>query len=92
MEYLVGLGVQHLLVDTPSVDRLFDDGQLTAHNIFWETKRKVFNPISQKQNHNRNDIYPDSLEDGVYLLNLQIHKICIGCSSSRPILYKINEL
>ena len=57
MEYLVSLGVQHLLVDTPSVDRLFDDGQLTAHNIFWETKGKVFNPNKSKQNHNRNDIY-----------------------------------
>ena len=34
------LGVKHLLVDIPSVDRLFDDGHLIAHNIFWETKRK----------------------------------------------------
>ena len=41
MQYIVGLGVQHILVDTPSVDRLFDDGHLTAHNIFWETKEKT---------------------------------------------------
>ena len=49
MEYLVSLGVQHLLVDTPSVDRLFDDGHLSAHNIFWEAKGKEFN-------HNANDM------------------------------------
>ena len=35
MDYIVSLGVKHLLVDMPSVDRLFDDGILTAHNKFW---------------------------------------------------------
>ena len=35
MEYIVSLGVHHLLVDTPSVDRLLDDGHLFAHNIFF---------------------------------------------------------
>ena len=42
MEYIVSLGVEHLLVDTPSVDRLLDEGNLSAHNIFWETKGKEF--------------------------------------------------
>ena len=40
MEYIVSLGVKHLLVDIPSVDRLFDDGILSAHNIFWDTDNK----------------------------------------------------
>ena len=31
------------VVDTPSVDRLFDDGVLSAHNIFWDTKDKNYN-------------------------------------------------
>ena len=40
MEYLVKLrSTRDLLVDTPSVDRLFDDGQLT-HNIFGKQKEK----------------------------------------------------
>ena len=34
MNYIVGLGVEHLLVDTPSVDRLLDDGHL-LHIIFF---------------------------------------------------------
>ena len=42
MKYIVSLGIKHLLVDMPSVDRLFDDGILSAHNIFWETKRKSY--------------------------------------------------
>ncbi|HIE74437.1 MAG TPA: cyclase family protein, partial [Flavobacteriales bacterium] len=32
MEYIVNLGVEHLLVDTPSVDRLLDEGNLSSHN------------------------------------------------------------
>ena len=92
MEYLVSLGVQHLLVDTPSVDKLFDDGHLTSHNIFWETKEKVFNPNSQYKTITEMIFAPDSLEDGVYLLNLQIPAFVSDAAPSRPILYKINEL
>ena len=92
MEYLVSLGVQHLLVDTPSVDRLFDNGHLTAHNIFWETKEKVFNPNSKNKTITEMIFAPDSLMDGVYLLNLQIPAFVSDAAPSRPILYKINEL
>ena len=77
---------------TPSVDRLFDDGQLTAHNIFWETKGKVFNPNSKNKTITEMIFAPDSLEDGVYLLNLQIPAFVSDAAPSRPILYKINEL
>ena len=92
MEYLVSLGVQHLLVDTPSVDRLFDNGHLTAHNIFWETKEKVFNPNSKNKTITEMIFAPDSLMDGVYLLNLQIPAFVSDAAPSRPILYKVNEL
>ncbi|MEO1449906.1 MAG: cyclase family protein, partial [Bacteroidota bacterium] len=34
--YLRQIGVDHLLVDLPSVDRLFDEGQLSVHHIFWD--------------------------------------------------------
>ena len=92
MEYLVNLGVQHLLVDTPSVDRLLDDGHLSAHNIFWETKGKEFNPDTQNKTITEMIFVPDSLEDGYYLLNLQIPAFVSDAAPSRPILYKINEL
>ncbi len=92
MEYLVGLGVQHLLVDTPSVDRLFDEGNLSAHNIFWETKGKELNPNSQNKTITEMIFAADSLKDGVYLLNLQIPAFVSDAAPSRPVLYKINEL
>jgi arylformamidase len=92
MEYLVSLGVQHLLVDTPSVDRLFDDGHLSAHNIFWETKGKELNPNTQNKTITEMIFVPSSMEDGAYLLNLQIPAFVSDAAPSRPILYKINEL
>ncbi len=92
MEFLVSSGVQHLLVDTPSVDRLFDDGHLSAHNIFWETKGKEFNPNTQNKTITEMIFIPSSMEDGTYLLNLQIPAFVSDAAPSRPILYKINEL
>ena len=92
MEYLVSLGVQHLLVDTPSVDRLFDDGHLSAHNIFWETKGKQLNLNSQNKTITEMIFVPSAVEDGAYLLNLQIPAFVSDAAPSRPIIYKINEL
>ena len=92
MEYIVSLGVDHLLVDTPSVDRLLDDGHLSAHNIFWETKGKEFNQNTQNKTITEMIFAHSSLEDGVYLLNLQIPAFTSNAAPSRPIIYKINEL
>ena len=92
MKFLVSLGVQHLLVDTPSVDRLFDDGHLSAHNIFWETKGKELNPNTQNKTITEMIFVPSSVEDGAYLLNLQIPAFVSDAAPSRPIIYKINEL
>jgi len=92
MEYIVSLAVDHLLVDTPSVDRLLDDGHLSAHNIFWETKGKEFNPNTQNKTITEMIFAPSSLEDGAYLLNLQIPAFVSDAAPSRPIIYKINEL
>lgn len=92
MEYIVSLRVDHLLVDTPSVDRLLDDGHLSAHNVFWETKGKEFNPNTQNKTITEMIFAPSSLEDGTYLLNLQIPAFFSDAAPSRPIIYKINEL
>ena len=92
MEYIVSLGVQHLLVDTPSVDRLLDDGHLSAHNIFWETKGKEFNSKTQNKTITEMIFASEEIKDGSYLLNLQIPAFVSDAAPSRPILYKINDL
>ena len=92
MNYIVKLGVKHLLVDIPSVDRLFDDGFLTAHNIFWETKEKKYNKNSSNKTITEMIFVSNDIIDGKYLLNLQFAPFVADASPSRPILYKINEI
>ena len=92
MEYIVSLGIQHLLVDTPSVDRLLDKGHLSAHNIFWETKEKEFNPRAQNKTITEMIFASENIKDGSYLVNLQIPAFVSDAAPSRPILYKINGL
>ena len=92
MNYIVSLGVKHLLVDTPSVDRLFDDGVLSAHNIFWETKGKAFNINTACKTITEMIFVPNEIKDGKYLLNLQVAPFFADAAPSRPVLYKINGL
>ena len=92
MEYIVSLGVQYLLVDTPSVDRLLDEGYLSAHNIFWETKGKKFNPNTRNKTITEMIFVSENIKDGSYLLNLQIPAFVSDAAPSRPILYKVNGL
>jgi kynurenine formamidase len=92
MEYIVSLGVEHLLIDTPSVDRLLDEGKLSAHNIFWETKDRALNFHAINKTITEMIFVSNNIEDGSYLLNLQIPAFVSDAAPSRPIIYKINEL
>ena len=92
MEYIVSLGVEHILVDIPSVDRLLDDGYLSSHNIFWETKNREFNSNTKHKTITEMIFVPEDVEDGKYLLNLQIPAFVSDAAPSRPILFKINDI
>ena len=81
-----------MLVDIPSVDRLLDDGCLSAHNIFWVTKGKDLNLKTQNKTITEMIFAPEYIKDGRYLLNLQIAAFVTDASPSRAIIYKINEL
>ena len=93
MEYIVACGFKHLLVDLPSIDRIFDEGKLTNHRIFWNVapgSREV-NAATRMESTITELIYvPNEVADGEYLLNLQIVPFVSDCSPSRPILLKKN--
>lgn len=84
IEYMVNHGVEHLLLDLPSVDREDDGGELAGHKAFWNypatlnTKRTITEMI----------FVDNSINDGTYLLNLQIVSFELDASPSKPILYK----
>lgn len=85
MSFLREKGVKHLLTDLPSVDREEDGGLLAAHHAFWKGGRP-----SDKECTITEFVYvPDEVEDGLYLLNLQIASFENDAAPSKPVLYKL---
>lgn len=84
-EYIRKIGVTHLLIDTPSVDKEKDEGKLLAHKAFWNYPEnpRLNATITEFIFVNKN------LKDGSYILNLMIAPFCNDASPSKPILYKI---
>ena len=83
--------IQHLLIDLPSVDKEHDEGKLLAHKAFWNVKDTLnLNADARLSATITEMIYvPDEIEDGNYILNLQIASFENDASPSKPILYKI---
>jgi kynurenine formamidase len=91
MRFIVDCGFKHLLVDLPSIDRLFDQGKLSNHRIFWNVEPGSFELNSQSRVNSTitEMIYvPNDVADGEYLLNLQIAPFASDAAPSRPILFK----
>lgn len=91
--YLCEIGVKHLLIDLPSVDKEHDEGKLLAHKAFWKVS-----DINRLNEDARRDatitemIYvPDFIHDGSFLLNLQIASFENDASPSKPVLYAISN-
>lgn len=92
MRYIFDSGIKHLLVDTPSIDRIFDEGKLSNHRIFWNIEQGSFetNESSKINSTITELIYvSNEIEDGAYLLNLQIAPFAADASPSRPLLFKL---
>jgi len=85
VSWLVEQGVQHLLIDLPSVDREEDGGALSAHHAFWQYPEKPREECTISEL-----IYVNnSIADGLYLVNLQIASFEIDASPSKPVLYPV---
>jgi kynurenine formamidase len=79
--------VQHILLDLPSVDRESDGGELAFHHAFWNVPS---DPILHKTITEL--IYVDPLiEDGQYILELQLAPFENDASPSRPVIYKLEK-
>jgi len=87
-------GIQHLLIDLPSVDKEHDEGKLLAHKAFWNVK-----DVDSLNEDARLDatitemiFVPNEIKDGSYLLNLQIASFENDASPSKPVLYDLRFL
>lgn len=90
-------GVQHLLVDLPSMDKEEDGGLLIAHRAFWGLSAGEVDPPSDRSLLPRHTITelvlaPAALQDGPVLLNLQIAPIALDAAPSRPVVYPVEPI
>ena len=85
------IGIKHLLIDLPSVDKEKDEGKLLAHKAFWNVKDgNNLNSDARLDCTITEMIFVDNtISDGNYFLNLQIASFQNDASPSKPILYKI---
>lgn len=95
-EFLAKQGIEHLLLDLPSVDRESDKGKLFVHKGFWniitENGKDNFSEIRQNATITELIFVENSIRDGVYLLNLQIPALEIDATPSKPVLYEMWEV
>ena len=81
---LVQVGVEHLVLDVPSIDKEKDQGALLSHRAFWEISEspRTLATITEFAQ------IPADLPAGNYLLQLQVAPILSDAAPSRPILFK----
>ena len=83
--FLVEKNVSHILIDLPSADREKDGGKLLFHKTFWQYPGRIRSDATITEL-----IYvPDKIDDGSYLLNLQIASFEMDASPSKPVLYRL---
>jgi len=92
LAWLAELGIEHLLVDVPSVDRMDDGGHLLAHRAFWGLPVGDTQAAHAQRPHATITelIYvPEQIADGRYLLSLQLAPFVADATPSRPLLFPL---
>lgn len=92
MQLISKSSVSHLLIDLPSVDRMYDDGKLSNHRLFWNVEpmsKRVDSNTRKERTITEMIFVPDELPDGLYLLNLQTAPFVLDAAPSRPILFPL---
>ncbi len=85
--WLAAQGIEHWLLDLPSVDRELDEGRLENHHQFWRYPTAIRRPATITEL----IFVPNEVPDGRYLLNLQITSLASDASPSKPVLYALTE-
>ncbi len=94
MEWLTRIGIEHLLVDLPSVDRFLDNGRMENHCRFWgvdPTTRQVTEQHRAAKTITEMIFVPDEVDDGIFWLDLQVPAWEIDAAPSRPVVYPVRE-
>jgi len=92
---LVASGVNHLLLDLPSLDRGEDGGQLISHHEFWQVAplSRLVGPVARRSATISEMIFvPDSVSDGLCLLSLQVAAWQTDAAPCNPIVYPLSPV
>ncbi len=84
-----------LVVDLPSLDRADDGGRLAAHRVFWGLPPGCDDAAAATRGRalvTELAYVPDSVPDGLYLLDLQVPAFGADAAPSRPVLYPLLPL
>lgn len=99
MRFIRSLGVQHLLVDLPSVDREDDHGLLSNHRVFWDIHGDEGRHAPLPHDHPAHGrtitemiCAPQDQPDTIAVLNLQIPRWRLDAAPSWPRLFLSEEL
>lgn len=95
MAYLLERGVEHLLVDFPSVDKMYDEGYLEVHHRFWNVPQRGHLAGPEAWSHKSITelvFVPDHILDGEYLVELSIPAFLLDAAPSRPRLYALEKI
>ncbi|MGH1362410.1 MAG: cyclase family protein [Calditrichia bacterium] len=90
MQFISKLPVKHLIVDLPSVDRLYDEGRLSGHHTFWnvaENQQALTEDVRSDRTITEMVYAPDSLADGHYFSSIQVPNFVEDAAPSRVLLY-----
>ena len=89
--FLRKIGVEHLLIDLPSVDKEHDEGKLLAHKAFWNVTNTTHLNDDARMNCTITELIfvENDIEDGDYLLNIQMASFENDASPSKPVLYRL---
>lgn len=89
---LVERHIEHVVVDLPSIDRAHDEGRLTAHRLFFGLppgSTTLAQSARARSTVTELAYIPNTLNDGAYLLELQVPALGGDAVPSRPLLYSL---
>lgn len=92
IRHMVAVGIEHLLVDIPSIDKMHDEGRLTNHRLFWDVAPGATAPgpeTRMDKTVTEMIFVDDAVVDGLYLLDLQVPAWQSDAVPSNPVLYPL---
>ena len=92
MRWMVRAGVRHLLTDLPSVDRMFDEGALNNHRIFWRVpfgERTLTSDSRRDATITEMVHVPDTVSDGRWGMQIEVPPFLLDAAPSRVRLFPL---